>query len=492
MSAVSKGGESTVRRRRFVFLAVPLLCFVSASSYGRALDADSLAKKIEPSVMRILERSPSGTAVPAGSGFLVSADGKLVTNDHGSKRAEELAAQAADGRVYRVVSILARDAREDRELLQLAAKDLPFLSISSPLSVREGETVAIVPNRWAGQDRISFGTVSLVRGSSGKKFPFAVSGAVPRLHAGAPVIGAEGRVLGVATARVLRAGSGKMVVAVAPIGKVVVLPGGGVADQVESPSGGAVAEKPNRNPMADLWKPLRSSAAGENAVNSASADPGSRERGGEEEAAWGLLRSGRYGKAAEAFEEALHRKSSDARNWLGFGLAKRGLGQTEEAATIFRQALRLDRSSREAWRELGEVDLRLGRYGEAADSFGRAVRLGPQDARAWLGVAEAAAALKKRQEASAALDQVRDLAPADGEIWQAAGKVYLQLGKREEAAMAFQRAADCNPEDPRAWLELGLLSVELKRTERAEEILPKLLELDREMGMKLVEALEKR
>ncbi|MDD4933833.1 MAG: trypsin-like peptidase domain-containing protein, partial [Methylacidiphilaceae bacterium] len=116
---------------------------------------------MQPSVLLVLEKDSSGKIVATGSGFLVSSDGKLVTNDHGSKGADELSAQAGDGRIFPVLRILARDPANDRELLQVAANGLPFLRVAASLSVHSGEAIAIIPSRLAGKDGISLGTASV-------------------------------------------------------------------------------------------------------------------------------------------------------------------------------------------------------------------------------------------------------------------------------------------------------------------------------------------
>ncbi|VVM06373.1 tetratricopeptide repeat protein [Methylacidimicrobium tartarophylax] len=460
-----------------------------ASSFGQILDPIALAKKVQPSVLLVLEKESSGKVVATGSGFLVSADGKLVTNDHGSKKAEDLSAQAADGRVLRVQSILERDPAHDRELLQLAAEGLPFLLVAASVSVHPGELLAIIPSRFAGRNAVSLGTAFAEQSLFGPSRLLVATEAVARLYPGAPVVGSEGQVLGVATTR-SRAKPGQLLIPVATIGKLTVLPAAG------SPKQGAVAplqtatERAGATPIVDVGKALKTPGAGQAVQELIPLSP--RETGGEKGVAWALLQHGNYEKAAAAFEQALRRRSSDARAWLGFGLAKQHLGQTEEASAAFRQAVALSPSSGQAWCELGRVDLERKRYREAAGSFERAVRLQPQDARAWLGVAAANLALERRQEVLAALGRVQVSDPADTAIWRGIGEVYSRLGRPEDAATAFQRAVDRNPGDARAWLDLGLTSVELGRMERAQEILPKLFVLDPDLGTELVQALKTR
>jgi tetratricopeptide (TPR) repeat protein len=460
-----------------------------ASSSGQILDPIALAKKVQPSVLLVLEKESSGKFVATGSGFLVSADGKLVTNDHGSKKAEDLSAQTADGRVLRVLSILERDPAHDRELLQLAEKGLPYLRIAPSRSVHPGELLAIIPSRFAGRNAVSLGTALVEQSLFGSGRLLVVTEAVARLYPGAPVVGSEGQVLGVATAR-SRARAGSMLIPVAAIGKLTMLPSAGPLKQGDVAPLQPATERAGATPIVDAGKAPKTPWAGQAVQELVPLSP--RETGGEEGVAWALLQHGNYEKAAAAFEQALRRRSSDARAWLGFGLAKQHLGQMEEASAAFQQAVGLSPSSGQAWCELGRVDLERKRYREAAGSFERAVRLQPQDARAWLGVAAANLALERRQEALAALGRVQEIDPADAAIWRGIGELYSRLGRLEDAATAFQRAVDRNPVDARAWLGLGLSSVELGRMEQAQEILPKLLALNSDLGMELVEALKKR
>lgn len=474
---------------RSALLSLLFLLVLSTSS-AAAEDAASLVQKVQPSVLLILERKPSGEVAPVGSGFLVSADGKLVTNAHGSDRAEDLYAEAAGGRIYRVTGILERDSRHGRELLQLDAKDLPFLRLSSPVSVREGEPVTIVSSRFIGKKGMSLGTVLVERSLLAGTRLRVMTPSVPRLYAGSPVVGEAGQVLGVATAEPVRLRSGNFVIAVATIGSLAISSAADPPQAPKVPSAPASAEK--RASPTTASSGTTPSTVAEPGVDRELLSPPLESASGEGGVAWELLQHGEYAKAAAAFGAALHRKSSDARLWLGFGLAKRRLGETEEARTIFRQATRLNPTGGQAWRELGEVDLELKQYGEAAEAFEQAVRLRPRDARGWLGVAAADLALQKRPEAEAALDQVRALGPKDAEIWIGVAKVYSRLGRPGDAAAAYQQALDRNPKDARALLGLGLVSIELGRTEQAEQLLSRLLEVNQQMGMELVEALKKR
>ncbi|WP_018290391.1 tetratricopeptide repeat-containing serine protease family protein [Verrucomicrobium sp. 3C] len=487
MVAIRDGGRRWNFGRLGLHSSLFSLIFL-ASSFGQTWEPTSLVKKVQSSVLLVLEKDSSGKFVAAGSGFLVSSDGKLVTNDHGSKKAEDLSAQAGDGRVLRVLSILARDPAQDRELVQLDAKRLPFLRVAESVSVHSGEAVAIIPTRYARSNGVSLGTVVVKPSLFGPNRLLVVTKAVSLLYRGAPVVGSEGQVLGVATSR-SRVQPGQLLIPVAAIGKLAIRP------SAELPKEGAVAflrpapEMPGTTPAADAQKTPKTLGAGQAAPQlvtpSAGVEAGDR-------VAWELLQHGDYAKAATAFELELHRRSSDARTWIGFGLAKRHLGQTEEASAAFREAVRFSPSSGQAWCELGEIELERERYPEAADSFKRAAQLRPGDAQAWLGVSAADLALKKRQEALAALGRVQELDPAAAAIWRGVGKIYSQLGRPGDAVTAFQRAIDRDPEDARSWLALGLASLELDRMERAQEILPKLLALDPDLGMELVEALKKR
>ena len=371
MVAGNDGGP----RLRFGRSALLLFFWIlSTSPSAEAADAASLVKKVQPSVLLILERKPSGETAAVGSGFLVSADGKLVTNDHGSDRAEDLSARAEDGRIYRVMKILERDPRRDRELLQLNAKNLPFLHLSSPVSVREGEAVVIVSSRFAGSNGISPGRALVEHGLLTGGRLLVLTTAASRLFPGSPAVGEEGQVLGVATTRSGRSKSGNLVIPVTTIGTL------SVSRAIDPPNAMGVntppapVERPNSSSEADLRKA-----------------------------------PGPPAETGDAAERALRFRPRDARAWLGVASAALALQKRREAEAALGQVRALAPNDVEIWIGVAKDYSRLGRPEDEAAAYQRAVDLNPKDARALLGLGFVSIELGRTEQAEDLLSRLLEL-----------------------------------------------------------------------------------
>jgi serine protease Do len=80
-----------------------------------------------------------------GSGFIVSPDGYILTNDHVVSGATQIRVFLADRREY-MAEIVGVDPTTDVAVIKINGQDLPTLSLGSPLDVRVGEWVLAVGN----------------------------------------------------------------------------------------------------------------------------------------------------------------------------------------------------------------------------------------------------------------------------------------------------------------------------------------------------------
>jgi serine protease Do len=73
-----------------------------------------------------------------GSGFLISSDGYIVTNDHVAGNASKIVVTTTDGKKYDA-RIVGTDATTDVALLKIDGQDFPFLTLSNSENVQVGE-----------------------------------------------------------------------------------------------------------------------------------------------------------------------------------------------------------------------------------------------------------------------------------------------------------------------------------------------------------------
>ena len=84
---------------RMSSLAFLLLAFgvSEGSAETETIDLKALAKKARPAVMLLVVSDAAGKEIATGTGFLVSSDGKLITNHHVIKDAVSAVAKAENG-----------------------------------------------------------------------------------------------------------------------------------------------------------------------------------------------------------------------------------------------------------------------------------------------------------------------------------------------------------------------------------------------------------
>jgi S1-C subfamily serine protease len=94
-------------------------------------DLTALARKVRASVMFILVSNDSGRTIATGTGFIVSDDGKLITNRHVANAGPQIVVHAPGGRQYRVLGALAEDSDQDLVVLQLEDNRLPPVTLGA-------------------------------------------------------------------------------------------------------------------------------------------------------------------------------------------------------------------------------------------------------------------------------------------------------------------------------------------------------------------------
>ncbi len=78
-----------------------------------------------------------------GSGFIISADGYVLTNNHVVKDAEEIIVRLSDRREL-VAKVIGTDERSDVALLKIEADDLPVAHLGKAESLKVGEWVLAI------------------------------------------------------------------------------------------------------------------------------------------------------------------------------------------------------------------------------------------------------------------------------------------------------------------------------------------------------------
>lgn len=134
-----------------------------------------------------------------GSGFIISADGYVLTNHHVVKDASEIVVKLNDRREL-VAKLIGSDARTDVALLKIEARDLPVATIGSPEKLQVGEWVLAIGSPFGFEQSVTAGIVS-AKGRSlpgGNYVPFIQTDvAINPGNSGGPLFNTEGKVVGI-------------------------------------------------------------------------------------------------------------------------------------------------------------------------------------------------------------------------------------------------------------------------------------------------------
>jgi serine protease Do len=144
-----------------------------------------------------------------GSGFIVSADGVVLTNAHVVSGASEVTVKLTDRREFSA-KVLGTDPMTDVAVLRIDAKDLPTVRLGNPADLRPGDWVLAIGSPFGFENSVTAGVVS----AKGRALPG--EGSVPFLqtdvavnpgNSGGPLFNLAGEVVGI-NSQILSASGG--------------------------------------------------------------------------------------------------------------------------------------------------------------------------------------------------------------------------------------------------------------------------------------------
>ncbi|KAA6185756.1 DegQ family serine endoprotease [Thiohalocapsa marina] len=134
-----------------------------------------------------------------GSGFIVSADGYVLTNSHVVEAADEIIVRTSDRREF-IATIIGADERSDIALLKIEGADLPSVRIGSAGDLKVGEWVLAIGSPFGFEHSATAGIVS----AKGRSLPtenyvpfIQTDVAINPGNSGGPLFNLDGEVVGV-------------------------------------------------------------------------------------------------------------------------------------------------------------------------------------------------------------------------------------------------------------------------------------------------------
>jgi serine protease Do len=134
-----------------------------------------------------------------GSGFILSADGYILTNSHVVEAADDITVRLIDRREYKA-KVIGTDRRTDVAVLKIEANGLPVVSVGDPSKLRVGEWVVAIGSPFGFDNSVTAGIVS----AKGRSLPqenfvpfLQTDVAINPGNSGGPLFNMSGEVVGI-------------------------------------------------------------------------------------------------------------------------------------------------------------------------------------------------------------------------------------------------------------------------------------------------------
>ena len=177
---------------------------------GESLDVQGVLARVQESVVTIETNQESDFGIfgaGAGSGFVISDDGLVLTNDHVVAGSDIINVTFFNGLTFEA-DIVGRSANDDIALLQVrGVADTMAADLGSVETLRVGDQVLAIGNAlgFGGEPTVTLGIVSAKNRDLGPGFPgsgelIQTDAAINPGNSGGPLVNAAGQVVGINTA----------------------------------------------------------------------------------------------------------------------------------------------------------------------------------------------------------------------------------------------------------------------------------------------------
>ena len=184
------------------YFAQLVLCVCGCSFcniWGQEHNHVQIAQQNMPAVVTVNVLTKDASTLTA-TGFIVSSDGWMITNQHVLKEALYVNITFSNGATSGEAVLLAQNKQADLALLKIEAQHLPHVTLANTDTVWPGQTITVIGNPRRLQNTVTSGIISQLRTQADGTLWHQISAPISPSSSGSPVFNAQGEVISVACA----------------------------------------------------------------------------------------------------------------------------------------------------------------------------------------------------------------------------------------------------------------------------------------------------
>jgi len=182
-------------------LVIILTCALAGAQNTGRQSIPAIAREAKGAVVSIVMSDKAGQPISQGSGFLASADGRVVTNYHVIKSGMSALVKLPNGAFFVVDGVLAFDKDHDVAIIKAHGNDFHTVRLGDSDRLQIGQEVVAIGNPLSLESTVSNGILSGIRTvEKGGGKVLQITAPISPGSSGGPLFDMAGEVIGITTA----------------------------------------------------------------------------------------------------------------------------------------------------------------------------------------------------------------------------------------------------------------------------------------------------
>lgn len=192
--------------------AIPAVVAIKVKSTSKTIDESSIDPFSDEFFQFFFNPKDSDKKIPVvgqASGYIVSPEGYIITNNHVVNDVSDIEVALNDGRIFKA-KVIGQDPNTDIAVLKIDASNLPFLKLGNSDDLDIGQWAIAIGNPFGLQATLTVGVISAKGRNNldlaGQEDFIQTDASINRGNSGGPLLNLDGKVIGMNTAIVSSGG----------------------------------------------------------------------------------------------------------------------------------------------------------------------------------------------------------------------------------------------------------------------------------------------